>query len=107
MNIKQVLKTFEKKMNEFILHYDPHADVSVYRCSPLQMVDFVCVLPLLSILLIGFVLQHLHPLTSTRLILTGFSHRVQLANLVLENTEEVDDVLKTALKTSYALNVAC
>ena len=51
---------------------------------PLQVIDFVCVLSLLSVLFVGFILQDLHPLPSTRLILTGLGHRVQLAHLVLE-----------------------
>ena len=54
---------------------------------PLQVVDFVCVLSLLSVLLVGFILQDLHPLPSTRLILASLSHRVQLAHLVLEPRE--------------------
>lgn len=47
------------------------------------MVDLVCVLPLLVVLLIRLVLQHLDALATTRLILTGLGHREQLAHLVL------------------------
>lgn len=53
------------------------------KCLPLQMVDFVCVLSLFSIFLIGLIFQHLHSFSSTRLILTRLSDRVQLADLVL------------------------
>jgi hypothetical protein len=51
------------------------------------MVDLVCVLSLgkLAIqqgdILVGLVLEHLHALSASCLVLTGFSHRIQLSNL--------------------------
>ena len=55
---------------------------------PLQMVDLVCELSLLSPLrLIRFILQHLDALPAPRLVLAGLSHRVQLPHLVLHKME--------------------
>lgn len=51
---------------------------------PLQVIDLVGILALLPLLLVGFVLQNLHPFPSTRLIFAGLSYRVQLANLILQ-----------------------
>lgn len=52
-------------------------------CIPLEVVDLVCVLSLLSLFLIGFIGQHLDALPSSGLILTGFCHGIQLADLIL------------------------
>ena len=52
-----------------------------------KMVDFVCVLPLGELavqeghVLVGLVLEHLHPLPATRLVLARHCHRIQLSNL--------------------------
>lgn len=55
------------------------------------MVDFVCVLSLLAVLLVGLVFQHLHSFSAARLVLAGLCHRVQLAHLVLgpQGTQQV------------------
>lgn len=56
---------------------------------PLQMVDLVCELSLLSrLILIRLVLQHLDALPTARLVLAGHGHRVQLPHLVLEGEGE-------------------
>lgn len=47
------------------------------------MVDFVGVLSLLALLLVRFILQDLDAFPSARLVLAGFSHRVQLTYLIL------------------------
>lgn len=52
-------------------------------CLPLQMVDLVRVLALLPILLVGLILQHLHPFPTAGLIFAGLSYWVQLAHLIL------------------------
>lgn len=52
------------------------------------MVNLVRVLSLLPIFLVGLVFEHLHSFSSARLILTGLSYRVQLANLVLKTQRE-------------------
>lgn len=52
--------------------------------SPLQVIHLVRELSLLSVLLVRLVLQHLHAFATTRLVLTGLCHRIQLTHLVLE-----------------------
>lgn len=47
------------------------------------MVDFVGVLSFLALLLVRFILQNLDAFSSARLVLAGFSHRVQLTYLIL------------------------
>lgn len=54
------------------------------KVSPLQVVDFVRVLSLLAVLLVGLIFQHLHSFPAARLVLAGLGHRVELAHLVLE-----------------------
>lgn len=51
---------------------------------PLQVVNFVGVLSLLSILLIRFILQDFDSFSTTSFILTRFCNRVKLSNLILE-----------------------
>lgn len=65
-----------------------------HDCLPLQMVDFVCVLSLLSFFLVRLIFKHLHSFASTCLILTGLSHRVQLADLVLEKKRGEEEQVK-------------
>lgn len=52
------------------------------------MVDFVRVLSLLSLILVGFIYQHLDALSSPRLILTGLRYSEQLTDLVLQPREK-------------------
>lgn len=69
-----------------------------WKLSPLQVVDFVCVLSLLAVLLVGLILQHLHSLSTARLVLAGLGHRVQLAHLVLGGTREKSRLDSNGLK---------
>lgn len=68
--------------------------VAVRSCLPLQVVDLVGVLSLLSIIvLIGLVDQHLHAFSSTRLILAGLCYCIQLTHLVLEGQKRMSMVI--------------
>ena len=69
-----------------------------HDCLPLQMVDFVCVLSLLSFFLVRLIFKHLHSFASTRLILTGLGHRVQLADLVLEKKRGKEEQVESREK---------
>ena len=73
---------------------------------PVQVIYLVGVLALLSVLLIGFILQHLHPFSSTRLILTGLSHRVQLPHLVLWRGRQRSELQLHRLNHPHCSHVA-
>lgn len=57
--------------------------------APFYVVDFVCKLAFLAIFFIGLVLQHLNPVPTSSLILTGFGHREQLSHLILSRTNRL------------------
>lgn len=89
-NYKQKKKKKRQEMSNRVWETDSYTDGVVGEAAeeqlslPLQMVNFVCVLALLSILFVWLILEDLHPLPSTRLILTGLRYRVQLTHLVLK-----------------------
>ncbi|KAF3840795.1 hypothetical protein F7725_006657 [Dissostichus mawsoni] len=53
----------------------------------------------------GLIFEHLHSFSSTRLILTGLSHRVQLADLVLENRERQVELRQKVCYSSTATSM--
>ena len=73
------------------------------------MVDFVCVLSLLALLLVGFVDQHLDAFPPARLILAGLSYRVQLTHLILatQRTKEHGFYTSVLQQTFFMSRIRC
>lgn len=66
---------------------------------PFQVIDFVCVLALFPVFLIGLVLEDLYTLPSSGLILTGLRYRVQLTHLVLRETNTYKTKISASRRT--------